>query len=81
MLNAERTREPLYRKRLAPRLRPQSVIDRDRDELRPAPQRLAPARCEHQERGRVRTARDSENKNRAVGEIGEQRSDFGGGER
>ena len=44
MNDAEASREALDGGSLAPRLGPQAVIDRDGDELRPAPPALAPAR-------------------------------------
>ena len=81
VLDPERAGEPLHGERFAPRLGAQAVVDRDGDELRPALSRLAPARRENEQRGRVRPARDGENENRMVGEIGEQRSDVSGLER
>ena len=48
--------------RAAPR--PQAMIDGDRDKLRPALSRLAPARGEHEQRGRIRPAGDGKDQER-----------------
>ena len=62
------------RERFAPRFRAQAMIDGDGDELRPALERLAPARGKHQERGRIGPAGDGKNEHRIGGKTGEKRS-------
>jgi len=48
-----RRAQALDRARLTGGCAPQAVVDRDRDELRPALERAAPSRHQHQQRGRI----------------------------
>jgi len=78
MPDAEPGGKPLHSARFAGGLWPQSMIDRNGQELRALFQRRALARRQHKQRRGIGTAGHGENESGSMDEVSEQRFRFGG---